>query len=543
MTELSIEDFVQACETETVKMSSVLYTNLVRFFLKYEQGNAYHVNGAIADLREVFGGAFDVYERFGIFVGSGNLIWDDTEFNRICIVGSANGVSEAVALFESKLGYDPKFIAILEEVTEDEVNLIQSEYPESMVLNHVEREHTQFVNVLRDETKYRYVDITDVFLDTYNSIVFDMNVKNAKKALDTVRGMEYDANTIFCVSSALSGTQYSVYTAVASILMFDGMQFELNRIENGVVQQYHHDALSRDYMMLNDYLFKLANPVTFGLLSGANAFNLCILNHSGNKEYAPKDFSLHFYSVAADVTENCIQLDKSSLQEKQASYSSLSMLDPIDFFKLNDDFDEAMKKHKMLCLAISDFETVVRERFLLPDNISFDFTNIFFYQNDKSVYMAYLAAIPDVKYSYTFVPLCKSYHAFRNVIGVREYDNIMDIGILSEAPSMIAGMQKYTFPQMTHFKKPRFLDGILLRGISVKDTKVGNECGLSFAEVGVWSVQSSQVRKSAGKFLLERFDSSRLHEKRFLSFWGGCHPMDLIRVTIDNEAWRGMQDE
>ena len=63
--------------------------------------------------------------------------------------------------------------------------------------------------------------------------------------------------------------------------------------------------------------------------------------------------------------------------------------------------------------------------------------------------------------------------------------------------------------------------------------------GLSFAEVGMWSKQTTQGRAEALSYLLTRFNRVDLHDQRFLTYWGGCHPMDLINLTVDYKIWRG----
>jgi hypothetical protein len=45
------------------------------------------------------------------------------------------------------------------------------------------------------------------------------------------------------------------------------------------------------------------------------------------------------------------------------------------------------------------------------------------------------------------------------------------------------------------------------------------------------------------QFLLTRFNRIELRNKRFLSFWGGCHPMDLTHLTTDYKIWKGEQDD
>lgn len=546
MTDIDVEKFEEVCSDDSlsIKMSSEIYQNLVRFFLRYEQGAAYHVSGDAQMIQSIFADAEEVYAKFGIFCADVS-VWDEDDIHKICIINSIDEIVPVIKQFTITNGFAPEFVAVLEDVGADAVTVINDVAPNCIVFNAVSSSvQSNGGNTRARNNSYKYVDITYLFEDkVFNSAFFDLNVSNARKVLDDVRALPKDPLTIFCVEDTLTEDKLNVYLCIASILTFEGFNFELSRISQGLFVNYQRDALSKDYMMLHEYLWKIANPVTFGVMQSKNSWNVCVLNHENKTKYTPKDFPLRFYSIQFTRNDGTSALDVCSLKEVEMMYSSIDFLDPIEIFNLDGTKEQVYSNHFDVCNLITEFEELIQRDYTIPFGMSLNFTNVFFYSTDEGMFMAFLPNLPEVTYSYTFIPLCPSYKAFKNTIGIREYDKLLDINVLTERDALINQLSKYTFDCMRHFKRPRFINGLLLNGVHASNSIFTDECGLTFTEVGVWSTQSSQVRISAGKILLERFDSIKLHEKRFLTFWGGCHPMDLTKIYVDFEVWRGTQNE
>lgn len=539
-TVVSVEEFNELCTGISIpEMNNVVYGNVVKFYTVYTQGRAYRIVGDPNALNLVFEGCEDVYTKFGIFRESSVLLYPPEV--PICFIKS---VDDSVGVFEAykeEYGRAPEYLAVLCDDVSGVVSVLQNELQETVVMNRAVTE--QGSRETSRPNGFKYVDITDIINEAYiTSVDANLNIAKIYELLKTIRGMGASPTTIYCIKDGVPESIRSVYLVLATILMYDGFNFEIKATDRTMFVRSVIQTLAPCNMLLNDYLWKLAHPVSFGAYFFRNVGYMCVLEKGVYPEYHALDFQLEL--LVSEVREDSLSLVNQKVDIVMAKYSGLDIVDAIDLFGLEDtSIDEngkynALRNHIRLSNLISEFEESIVSDVKIPDNVTLNFTNILFFKNDGKLFVGYVPRLPDVAFDYTFVPLCDKYQAFHQRLSREEYDKIIDMNILVERDALKSCVGKYAYHEMEHFRKPRFLDGMVQQCFPTAKTILTSNCGLSLPEVGIWSAQTTQGRTTALSFLLGQFDRIYLHDARFLTFWGGCHPMDLTRINIDYKVWR-----
>ena len=158
------------------------------------------------------------------------------------------------------------------------------------------------VNTHRNYDIYEYVDLTEKFLNVskkYISINFCL--KEYRNLLNEIRALEHSSRTVFYIDSNIDQRVRFLYVCVASILTFESFNFEIPDDLSMVYISNLQKIQDRNYMILSDYLRKIANPVSIGIsLYGVRAY-VCVLNHEpGESVYKQKDFELSMITTEVD---------------------------------------------------------------------------------------------------------------------------------------------------------------------------------------------------------------------------------------------------
>lgn len=548
MKHIDLQDFKELFESRTLpEMQTSVYQCIAQFFTIYKSGENYIIDGDKEELDNYFYGCYDLYAKFGIY---SNLavpnIFPAPQV--ICYVINESELSDKIANYEAEYGSTPDYVV---NMTDDiELNrLLKMTLPnctimnKSSMINDYVAEKT--VNTHRNYDIYEYVDLTEKFLNVskkYISINFCL--KEYRNLLNEIRALEHSSRTVFYIDSNIDQRVRFLYVCVASILTFESFNFEIPDDLSMVYISNLQKIQDRNYMILPDYLRKIANPVSIGIsLYGVRAY-VCVLNHEpGESVYKQKDFELSMITTEVD---DSLALVGGELERVTARYSDMEILDIIESYGLDssvNDFDTVLSNHKRLTDILTEFEEEIVQLVSLSNTTTLNFTNTLLYKMNGKKYLAFVTKIPDLQYDYTFIPICPKYRQFRNKLSVVEYDRIYDINVFAEKDVLLKKFDRYCFGDHRHFEKPRFLDGMIISTAMVTKEIITPDTGFNFPEVGIWSSQSSNGRIMALQFLLTRFNRIELHNKRFLSFWGGCHPMDLTHLTTDYKIWKGEQDD
>ena len=539
MRHISVPDFISICESESMlEMQTNVYKNVSQFFTIYNAGETYTIDGDREQLKVYFSGCEDVYAKFGIYPAYAVPSIVATP-EVICYLTSEDDFDNILAQYEMSHNCKPNYV-VLTEMTSSMIQFIHDKIPEALIMNKIDSVHET-----KEETKhnkqYEYVDITSILEKACESFVLmDYDISAYKRALDEVRSLEHGPKIIFTIDSKSSARAKDLYVCVAAILTFDAYNFEMT---DSLQREYLNDLMMANndtHLTIKDYLYKLAHPLSIAVNIAHGRAYICALRSNGKKEYQPKDFDLNI--IGTELTENKTLLG-SEIEQIKVAYSELDLIDPIDYFVLDTSeehgFAEVLENHKKVCRILSEFEDEIIHTIALPNNITLNLTNVILYRLNGKIYIGMIPKIPEVEYEYTMIPTMNKYHAFVCTLNVTEYDRLLDINVFTERDVIYKLLEGKSFKEHRHFKKPRFLDGMILYHIYASKKVMKSTVGLSFAEVGMWSKQTTQGRAEALSYLLTRFNRVDLHDQRFLTYWGGCHPMDLINLTVDYKIWRG----
>lgn len=541
MQEISIEEFNDICNrVDIAEMQSDAYDRIVRFYTKYKWGDIFRVVGEKEKVQEVFRGCEDVYTKF-------NIVAEDINFlsygvrNQICLVQDADTIKETIEQFREKKGFAPEYVAILSGNVDEAIAYVTENNPTCFVMNKIT--HKELVEETSRSDKYEYIDITqEVTASIAASVSPDFNLNKQRELLEDIRGREHESTTVFCIGSDVSSKVERVYLSLACILTFEGYNFEIPIQLRAVFSKMCVDTLSAAHRPLQDYLDELSHPVSFGFYQGRVGAFVCVLNRNGVAEYTPKE--LTFSAFVSKLDKETLQLCNRNVDTFNVIYSSIKVIDVIEAFELEDNSSgdsgriRAIENHCRLNELLGEFESLLVESVGLSHLTALNLTNVLVFEFGEETFIGYVPRLPEVEYDYTFVPLCQEYTSFKRTLTRKEYDRILDINVLVERDSLMQVLGKYTYKEMQHFKKPRYLDGLMCQGLHVTKGLITEKSGMSFTEVGIWSIQTEQCRTTALQFLLTQFSRAELRNKRFLTYWGGCHPMDLVAITVNYKIWR-----
>ena len=280
MKHIDLQDFKELFESRTLpEMQTSVYQCIAQFFTIYKSGENYIIDGDKEELDNYFYGCYDLYAKFGIY---SNLavpnIFPAPQV--ICYVINESELSDKIANYEAEYGSTPDYVV---NMTDDiELNrLLKMTLPnctimnKSSMINDYVAEKT--VNTHRNYDIYEYVDLTEKFLNVskkYISINFCL--KEYRNLLNEIRALEHSSRTVFYIDSNIDQRVRFLYVCVASILTFESFNFEIPDDLSMVYISNLQKIQDRNYMILSDYLRKIANPVSIGIsLYGVRAY-VCV---------------------------------------------------------------------------------------------------------------------------------------------------------------------------------------------------------------------------------------------------------------------------
>lgn len=538
MRQLSVVEFKNAIEKNSIK-TKLRYSGqqlLTSFFTEYSQNEIYQIIGDVNELRIIFGQNTEFFEKFGIYVSRKDIYTTDKQFIWFVNSQTSAELPDEYTRVCTEFGKAPSACVVNRantQILNDLVTFCNQNTSNCTVWNYIDSTYAsslgkeQFRN-----NNFNYIDLTELFVSkcvTFSEST-DMAYRNLVNLCEEIRKMP-KAGIIYFIRHS-SPFIRRTYSAIASILTYEGYNFEIEKQDESIMLMTYRDIFSRRYMMLGDYLNKLANPTDIGAYITGNKAYICVLDLERMKNF---DITLRMLEVPVDY-------DTCSIRRKEAtrikcSYNDIEVLSIIDEFALDTDFETAKLNDDRLEVIIAELESIIDDMISLEDNRALNFTNVLLYVRDGVKYLGYVMDI-EAEYAYAVFPLSNHYTMFREKFSISEYDNIMDISILSDADILVSKLRQRIPIEVLHFAKPKYTNGALMSAIKASTITLSSQSGLSFIEMGIWSQQASQCREAFEENLLKVFNRKVLRERKILTFWGGCHPGIYLNLFADSSVWR-----
>lgn len=551
-----------------VQLTNHGFSNVAKFYSNNSQNFIYGVTGDSEIVKSLFSEYGDVYNEFGIYDMNALHGVIQHSASTIAFIHNNESVHQDLEAFHGTYGAVPTSAVILDIQVMEIANLVRKELPNIHILNRMEEQEQEqeYTRNLRPQNAHLY-DIADDIIKINAATIEAMTEQRALAAcrlLDKLESLPPDPLRVFC-ANGVSGANKEAYLALAVVLTYHGFNCEIPSDEFQRFMGKLNSIYSRQNMLLNDYLQKMAYPPSVAVYySPSNVGYLCTLEDDSPEQ---------FHDFKIQVTETTLDKDwkfMNSVKTVIYKYSELEerIIDPVTYFHLDsitpveelmsngqtERHSLGMKSYRELAQLLTSFEELVFDESFSDVSVSANCTNLLFYSdlydNDK-FHIALVTQLPQTAYAYRCQQLCGDSKPFVRVFSRDKFDRLLDVCIV-DASKLLLQMVRATNSRIVreHFMKPRFLRGYLLQMYKTGTNKVDDFFGapndtemaklqLTPADVGMWSGQTTNGRGAGLSFMLYRFDRFVLHKRRYLSFWGGNHPMDLTSMIFDTEIWGG----
>ena len=541
---INITQFKVVCTRDCEhKMQTNVYQNIVNFFCTFPQDKVYLVTGELSEVQELFRDTYDIYAKFGIHrdssIGNNQIISEEKE--HILFITSYDSIEDEITDFIEQYGINPNFAAILCDEVGPCMQIVKEQFETCTIMNYREPTENYGEPECRNSV-FEYVDVSYLFEKYYvESYDLQSEVQGLLTILQEIKNIPHTHMTVFCADHLPDRKQKEAYVRIASILTFDGINFDISRDWQSRFLRMQTDSVSPEYMVACDYLRKLAKPISLAMYNGENMMYMCILKPTYLVNNWEADFELALQEIVLDED---LTLRTRDVKNVLCNYSDLEVLDIIDAFHLDAELNLALDGHKQLSRLLTEFEEIINLNYQMRNDTTLNFTNTLMYRRDGQLYLGFLTRLPEVRYEYDLIPLCGRYRVFKQEFTRVDYDRLIDLNIFAERAILMKKVDKhyYNVEGRLHFEKPRFINGSVLQCFPPSKALLKDTCGLSFSEVGMWSIQTVQGRLQALTYLLERFKRVDLHQARFLTYFGGCHPMDTTEIIVSHKIWRNTNE-
>lgn len=536
MNDITVEDFLMYCKNSDVpELRDNVLTQIARFYRSVTQKGMYTVHGGSNILQQVMNGSFELFTKYGIYpdlsdIKHFNIVDEDKEY--IWFVDPARSIEDQFIETCNEFEKVPASCVILSEdilsqTIEDIREVCSRNGYQINIWNNVE------FQVFKDEhvrsNRFVYEDITDYLK---NNLTGGAIVDSAMLGRVNICHylLEHSApNKIFYITDSASEFIRNAYVAIAAILTYRGVHFELLGSDTSAYIRCVAELVSRDYLFLDDYLRKIANPVDVAIKFNSSDAYVCV------RQGVVQPVRLHIYETELNL--KTMTLKSKNLYSALYDYSQIETISLAEVAGLNTNFEQALANNVRVNKLVAEFEEIVDSEIHLRDNTSLNLTNILIYKRGDSVLIGYVATI-DTSFVYAMKPLTANYKAFVEKVSLAEYDLFCDVNVFADSDKILRSVASMISLKRCHFDSSRYAMGALLRTIPTIRQEVTAQSGLSFLEIAIWSTQTSQCRQGAQKTLLETFNRAQLRQRDFLTVWGGCHPSILTELIADSRVWR-----
>lgn len=271
---------------------------------------------------------------------------------------------------------------------------------------------------------------------------------------------------------------------------------------------------------------------------------------STEQKYSIK-LKIHYAPV--EIEDNKIVRHESfTLNSVQLNYDDLNILSMRDFIGISNlDVERARQRVKI----INDFMqlcTLDLYKNTPINNTIFHAGNTIMFKVNGSNQL-YIGCVLDISYVLPFIviPMDSKFKPFacdvplNTMQGLLDYhiffdiqNRINDLSRRSQIRSQNIGISVDYTKNSFYSCDPQRYNGFLLKAIKASRCNIRSHI-LSYEDVAMWSIQTSQFRKDDLGILADVLNPRELLKTGVLNFYGGPHPMDTTEVVIKDCYWRG----
>lgn len=537
-----------------IGITDVCKLHLLRFIQEYGQDSYFCVTGTSDEISKAMDGNVEFYRRYGIFTretdGDFNpvavlpdkeFVWiaginaTVDEYEKFCVAHEVSSVrAVAVVSYCDKNGCDgcSMYSVCLEQVL-NSLKIISSFAYDTTIWNYVEVAGTDDSELHNDPDRFSVLPILREYV--VDSVTVMENVKNLAAIAKRICSIG-DKNTVFCLAGSATAQESFTFIQLAALLVVYGRKVDVAQHQMVNFMESYRMMFSSTYLYADEYLRKLSNPLGIAVSIRNGLAFVCVRDADIIQKHGIPQLGIQVYGVQFNCASR--QILSKQVEAVQCAYSDISVKPLYDVFDLgNAEYEVAIKEASRLDTVIAELEELLSESNASLGSVTLNYTNTLIYEYNGAVYIGFLANT-DAEYHYKVLPLGHGYSSFDIAFSVQQYDLLMDVRVLVDGDQLNGQLRGFIGNQPVCFPVPRGAKGCMLRAIVVKPSRLSEDCGFTFEELGIWSAQTSQCRAGTQNVLLQHFSRKGLRNKKFLTIWGGNHPSITTELMIDYSVWR-----
>lgn len=496
------------------------------------------------------------YERFGIYSEHSSLINDDKEY--LLILEEPDLVDEdtlksAVAREKNRFECTTFNCAVIKKRYKD---IAELERDSSLLFGFLPNIHVfnrGFQNYepdlteqkLRLDGKCQYVNMADFFKDlVFDSFVPALNMQNVLKVYK--RMLEYRNKPVvfYCNDTNPKGTTnqkicQGVVTAMAAFLTLKyGFVFEFSRSRQSDYLRYARDLVSKNYNYLSDFLKIIMDPLDVGFKLIENRMYLMILDSTTMQKQK------NVYDVKLDML--CLPFDAEHHIIKDATVvRRLSTAENVKCHSLDNCFNlgssrwsAAREGMKELNLLFNQAEQMIKaSEFGLTEPLTI--TNVLIIEDDGEFWLAYVHHISG-KVRYVATDIAGGMTAFPVDIPIEELNQVYDLRMLEDRTLVQKLIKKagWGSGEFKTYQLGSAARGIIFRSLPIEVSLLGDNCGATTEELGIWNATCCQLRANKAQSVLNAISLKAARESQLFTCFGGPHPGLCVNITLGTDGRR-----
>lgn len=354
-------------------------------------------------------------------------------------------------------------------------------------------------------------------------------------------------NIIIYTSNFVNDKSKHIYLGVSAYLtMTKGYHCYVDYTDRSIFLEYVRRTTSKQYNYLCDYLRIIRNFPNFAISFNGDIASLCIKDLQRiNKD---KALPLNERRYSIKLSAYCVKIDINSFVFKEEVSTKkiilqeevIEVLDFRDYFDLtNPDKRVCINQYEELNKVIISFGKQLREKTDILRDTSLNCNNVLLFKLSGSYYLGYISAI-DYKLPFQMKPFADNYKMSHIEFDITEFRNLYDTNLIFDVDIFINKIiaEKAAYNNNLHFDlEGTAVEGSILSGITTEH-ELFRECDiLTFSDIGIWSLQTSQLREGNVGGLTSFMNINEMIKSGYLGYFGGMHPAKSIKMEIRPELW------
>lgn len=354
-------------------------------------------------------------------------------------------------------------------------------------------------------------------------------------------------NVIIYTSDFVNDKSKHIYLSIAAFLtMSKGYHCYVDNNDRGIYLEYVRRTTSRQYNYLSDYLKIIRKFPNFAISFNGEIASLCIKDLQRIQDDRKLPPESRRYSIKLSVYCAKIDINSFSLKEEVSTKKVIlhdeyiQVLDFRDYFDLtNPDKEICINEYEQLNKVVISFGKQLREKTEILCDTSLNCTNIILFKLNNNYYLGYVSAI-DFKLPFQMKPFADNYKMSHIEFDITEFRNLYDTNLIFDADVIVKRIlqQRPFYNQNLHFDlSSTAINGSILSGIAAEKELITDCKTLSFSDIGIWSLQTSQLREGNVGGLTTVMNINEMIKSGYLGYFGGMHPSKSIDMVIKPELW------